>query len=107
MGSNMLTQISQKNNSTMVLVTASPELSRNKVSLHSGEVTWLTSSVISQHRLLTLHARTSTRRHFAPTTQRLSQLSSSLVTWPPVVPLVLRLFASTHLISQEPDSQPM
>merc|ERR1712147_125890 len=102
--SNMPTQISPRNSNTLVLVTASQESSLNKVCSLSGEVTWPTLSVISQPRLLTAPARIPTRNTSAHTTQRLSQLSSSLVTWPPVVLLVLLPSAScTHSISQEPD----
>jgi len=106
--SNMPTQISPRNNNTPVLVTASQESSPSRVCSLSGEVTWPTSSVISQPRPSTSPARIPTRSTSAHTTPRLSQSSSSWVTWPPVVlPVLPPSASSTHSISQEPDLLPM
>merc|ERR1712032_1693689 len=76
----------------------------NKVTWPSGEVTWPTSSVTSQLRPSTSPARILTRSGYAHTTQKLSQLSSSWVTWPLVVLLVLLHFVLCILsILQELD----
>merc|ERR1711937_481761 len=100
----MLTKTFQLIRDIMVLEIASRESQLSKVSLLSGEVTWLTSSDISQLKLLTSHAKTSTRRLSAHTIQRQTQVSSSLVTVPQVVLLVpLHCASSTHWTSQEPD----
>ena len=90
--------------STRVLETVSRESTLNKVSPHSGEETWPTSSDISLLKLLTSPAKITTSNIFAPTSHPM-EWNSSLVTALPVVLPELPLFASsTLLILPVPDS---